>query len=255
MNIQDANSLDNPSEVENHSDRQTPQQIAEGLKQLADRLLASVSEAAEQGESFDQVERFAWETVIQLGAQTMELFLSLQGDGDLGQHVVTDDGKTLHRSERTSTTPVRSIFGEHSFEQYTYSPGKNKAIELRPISVRIVLPKHRWSFLLQEFSQMFCVDQAFNQGSTNLSTVLGGKFSIDTLEKINQQIGEQAGEYLDDLPSPDPDTETKFLVAQADGKGVPLIKKDVAKVAAFETAKKRPGNRKMATVASVYTAL
>ena len=253
MNIQDNNSVDNPSEVENHSDRQTPQEIADGLKQLADRLLASVPEAVEQGESFDQVERRAWKTVIQLGDQTMQLFLSLQGGGDLGQRVVTDDGKTLPRSETKSTTPVRSIFGKHSFEQYTYSPGKNKTIELRPISVRIALPEHRWSFLLQEFSQMFCVDQAFKQSSTNLSTVLGGKFSIDTLEKINQQIGEQAGEYLDDLPNPDPNTEAKFLVAQADGKGVPLIKKDIAKVAAFETAKKRPGNRKMATVASVYT--
>ena len=194
MNIQDNNSVDNPSEVENHSDRQTPQEIVDGLKQLADRLLASVPEAVEQGESFDQVERRAWKTVIQLGAQTLQLFLSLQGDGDLGQRVVTDDGKALHRSETKSTTPVRSIFGEHSFEQYTYSPGKNKAIELRPISVRIVLPEHRWSLLLQEFSQIFCVDQAFNQSSTNLSTVLGGTFSIDTLEKINQQMGELAGE-------------------------------------------------------------
>jgi hypothetical protein len=32
-----------------------------------------------------------------------------------------------------------------------------------------------------------------------------------------------------------------------------LIKDDAAKVAAFETAKKRPGNRRMATVASVYS--
>jgi len=32
-----------------------------------------------------------------------------------------------------------------------------------------------------------------------------------------------------------------------------LVKKDAAKVAAFETAKKNPGNRRMATVASVYT--
>ncbi len=44
-----------------------------------------------------------------------------------------------------------------------------------------------------------------------------------------------------------------ILVASADCKGVPLIKEDTAKVAAFETAKKRPGNRRMATVTSAYT--
>ncbi len=43
------------------------------------------------------------------------------------------------------------------------------------------------------------------------------------------------------------------MVATADCKGVPLVKVDAAKVAAFETAKKNPGNRRMATVASVYT--
>jgi hypothetical protein len=42
-------------------------------------------------------------------------------------------------------------------------------------------------------------------------------------------------------------------VATADCKGVPLIKKDAAHVAAFETAKKRPGNRRIATVTSVYS--
>jgi hypothetical protein len=43
------------------------------------------------------------------------------------------------------------------------------------------------------------------------------------------------------------------LAASADCKGVPLVKEDAARVPAFETSKKRPGNRRMATVASVYT--
>jgi len=38
-----------------------------------------------------------------------------------------------------------------------------------------------------------------------------------------------------------------------DGKGGPLVKEHAAKVPAFETAKENPGNRRMATVASVYT--
>jgi hypothetical protein len=120
MNIQDNNSVDNPSKVENHSDRQTTQQIVDGLKQLADGLLASVPEAVERGESFDQVERFAWRTAIQLGAQTMELFLSLQGDGDLGQplsltktrHYIAQRQSRRHQfdrslaSTRLNNTPI-----------------------------------------------------------------------------------------------------------------------------------------------------
>ena len=69
---------------------------------------------------------------------------------------------------------------------------------------------------------------------------------MDTVEAINQQMGHSAGEFLADLPKPEPDSEAKLLVASADCKGVPLIKEDSEKVAAFETAKKNPGNRKMA---------
>ena len=47
--------------------------------------------------------------------------------------------------------------------------------------------------------------------------------------------------------------EAEYLVATADCKGVPLLKQDAQKVKAFQTAKKRPGNRRMATVASVYS--
>lgn len=100
---------------------------------------------------------------------------------------------------------------------------------------------------------MFCVDQAFGQAAANLQEVLGSRFSVDTIETINQRLGSAAGDFLADLPKPAPDSEAKLLVASADGKGVPLIKEEAAKVAACQATKKNPGNRKMATVASVYS--
>ncbi len=227
------------------------EQAAKKLLNLAKQLKAIAEVAARDGESFDQTERVVWESVLQMGFQTMELFVALQGDGDLGSEVKTESEKALQRSEHPSSTVIRSIFGEHTFDQYTYSTGMKKPIELRPISARMLLPTHRWSHLLQEFSQMFCVDQAFRQSAANLGEVLKDRFSVDTIEKINQQLGQSAGEFLADLPTPEPGSEAKILVASADGKGVPLIKTDAATVAAFETAKKNPGNRKMATVASV----
>ena len=66
-------------------------------------------------------------------------------------------------------------------------------------------------------------------------------------------MGIEADRFLDDLPVPAKQDEGQLLVASADCKGVPLIKEDTTPVAAFETAKKRPGNRRMATVTSVYT--
>jgi len=100
---------------------------------------------------------------------------------------------------------------------------------------------------------MFCVDQAFGRSAKNLGAVLGSHFSVDSLEQTSQRMGLQADTFLDHLPTPKKRVEGKLLVASADCKGVPLIKDEVAKVAAFETAKKNPGNGRMATVTSVYS--
>lgn len=233
--------------------QRNPEQISQDIDSLVDKLKASVHDAAKDAESFDSVERAVLASVLQIGHQALELLLSLQGDGDLGEQIETSDGKTIHRSDKTTNTPLRSIFGQHAVNQFTYSAGKNRPISLRPISARLSLPNGRWSFLLQEFSQMLSVDQAYDQAMKNLGAILGGDFSVDTTERINGQLGRSAGEYLADLPKPEADTEAKFLVATADCKGVPLVKQDSPKVAAFETAKKNPGNRRMATVSSVYT--
>jgi len=229
------------------------EQAAQNVGNLAEQIKAIAEVAAKNGESFDQTERAVWDSVLQMGFQGMQLFVKLQGDGDLGPEVATGPEKTVQRSEKPSSSVIRSVFGTHRFHQYFYSAGKNKAIALRPISARMSLPAERWSHFLQELSQMFCVDQAFGQAAANLGAVLKSRFSVDTTEKINRKLGQSAGEFLADLPAPEPDSEAKLLVASADGKGVPLIKEGATKVAAFETAKKNPGNRKMATVASVYT--
>jgi len=249
MNVANPNVVGNP----NSADCQTAEQSWQALDAIATQLKLTVQNAAQNGDSFDQTERSVREMLWRIGRQTLHLFVQLQGDGDLGSEITTDEGKTLRRSKDTVTTTVRSIFGIHRFEQFTYAAAAKKATQLRPISARMSLPKQQWSFLLQELSQMLAVDSAYEQAMDNLGQILGGKFSVDTAEQINAGLGQAAGEFLDQLPAPEAGSEARLLVASADCKGVPLVKEDSPKLAAFETAKKNPGNRRMATVASVYT--
>lgn len=221
---------------------------------MARALKQDVQAAASNGASFDSVERKVHQTVLTLGKQVVDLFIKLQGHGDRREVVTTEDSVTLYRSHRPTPTSVRSIVGMHRFEQFTYSAGPKKAIGLRPISARLSLPSIPWSYLLQQWTQMLCVDSAYQQAMNHLQVILASdKFSVDTAERINLQMGAAAREYLDDLPQPAPESEGKYLVATSDCKGVPLVKEDAAKMTAFETAQKKPGNRRMATVASVYS--
>lgn len=247
MKILDLSMFDNLS-----SKDLTAEQLKTSLAESGTYLRDLVVSSTNDGNSFDQVERAVFQTLKKIGFGAMELLIRLQGTGDLGIQISSTE-RSLSRNPEQSKTRIRSIFGEHSFQECTYAAGINKKIELRPISARLDLPEHQWSYLLQEFSQLFCVEQAFNQASRNLETVLGGRFSVDTLEHTSQRMGVEADAFLDALPVPAKADEAKLLVATADGKGVPLINQNGAPVAAFEQAKKRPGNRRMATVASVYT--
>jgi len=225
---------------------------SDALVKLADDLSVFVREAVQDGSSLDDVERGVFARVLDMGSVAVDLFLKAQGNGDLGASVTSEDGTVLHRSDTVVERPLRTIFGAHSFEAYVYSQGSKQRIELKPIDARINLPEGKASYLLQEFSQLFCVEKAFRVGARQLEAIFRQKLSVDVLEDINRAMGEQADRFLDGLPTPPPAEEGTILVVTADGKGVPLVREDAQKLPVFEE-KERPGNRRMATLGCVYT--
>jgi hypothetical protein len=225
---------------------------SETLVQLTEDLTVFVRKAVAEGLSLDGLERGVFKRVLEIGKSAVDFFLDAQGDGDLGDSVTTEDGTVLYRSDTVKERPLRTIFGEQTLQTFVYSQGDKRRIELRPIDARINLPEGKASYLLQEFSQIFCVEKAFHVGARQLETVLRQKLSVDVLEDINRAMGEQADDYLDHLPTPPSSEEGALLVTTADGKGVPLVLEDAQQVPAFDK-KERPGNRRMATLGCVYT--
>lgn len=236
----------------NVSQSNSPDKI-NSLVEMAGQLQQLVHQAAEEGHSLYDTEKAILGTVLRMGHAATETFLQLQGDGDLGPQVTTDDGQTLYRSETPQPRPLRTVFGEHTFGAYVYAPGAKQKIALRPIDARLHLPAGKASYLLEEFSQYFCVEQAFGQASKAFQAVLKQRLCVDSLERTNRRLGEQAEEYLDALPVPPADEEGELLVATADGKGVPLIRQDMESVPVHGPKPPRPGNRRMTTLACVYS--
>jgi hypothetical protein len=220
---------------------------------MVNSLRELVEEAAKAGQSLYEIESALLKQVLAIGHEAVNVLLALQGLGDLGETIAPEEGKTLHRSEQPHNRTLRTVFGKHTFQQYVYSPGANRKVELRPIDARLSLSPRVCSYLLEEFSQMFCIQSAFGQSAEDLETVLGQKLSVDTLEAISRAMGADAETYADNLPVPPAEEEGEILVATMDAKGVPLVREDAAKVKAFETQKQRPGNRRMATLAGVYS--
>ena len=226
---------------------------SEILVNLAHRLADSIDHAVRKGMSLYDLERSVLKDVLGIGHAAVDLFLKNQGDGDVGATAITAEGSLLHRSDETRTRELRTIFGEHAFQSFVYSRGVHRKIELRPIDARLNLPAGKASPLLEEFSQLFCVEKAFGVGARQFEVVFGQNLSVDVLEDINRRMGGQAERFLETVPKPPARHEGELMVLTGDGKGVPLVKEDAQQVPVFEEKSQRPGNRRMATLACTYT--
>lgn len=233
--------------------KSTSEKLTTDLEQHTMDLAQFIRTAAEQGVPLHAIERPLWGRVLAIGWAGIELLLRLQGDGDLGETVTTDDGTMLRRSEEPVDRKLRTVFGCHTFQSYVYSRGEHQKIELRPVDARLELPPRIDSYLFEEFSQFFCVEQAFGLSRQGVQMVLGQNVGEDHLQSINHRLGTQAEEYLDELPVPPADEEGELLVLTGDGKGVPLVRDDARSVPVTGDAPERPGNRRMATLAGVYS--
>jgi hypothetical protein len=222
------------------------------LRRLTDELESFSRSAAAEGVRQYDVERHLLKQVLAIGKAAMDLYLGLQGDGDCGPTLLTAAGQELQRSAAALPRPLRTIFGEHALQAFVYGAGPHAKIELRPLDAQIELPAGKFSYLFEEFSQYFCVEQAFGAAAQRVGAVFGQRVAVDSLERISRRLGAQADAFLQELPTPPAPAAGALLVVSADGKGVPLVQADVAAVPAFEE-RERPGNRRMATLGCVYT--
>ena len=87
----------------------------ESLVDMAGQLQQFVEQAAAEGEPLYETEKKILAAVLKMGHSATDAFLQLQGDGDLGPRVATDDGRELYRSESPVTRHLRTVFGEHRF--------------------------------------------------------------------------------------------------------------------------------------------
>lgn len=220
------------------------------IGQLTDFVTASVDKAR----SMLEFERGLLDRLLELGRQLTDQFLEAQPDGDQGETTHLEDA-TVHRSHQPATRRLRTVFGQHTFDAYVYRLERNEksAIAFRPVDQRLGIGPERYSPLLQDFTMRLCVEQAFHQARDTFETMFRQRLSVDTLERMSRGMGADAAEFISSLPSPDPEEEGELLVATADGKGVPMKRADAEKLRACDPKPDRPGNRRSAIVAAVYS--
>ena len=139
------------------------------LHDLASELLAYVRTAATQGTAVHDVERGLWQRLLQLGRTTLGHFFALQGSGDLGDTVTLPDGQTWQRLPELHTRRYLSLFGEFTLARTVYGSREGQKIAYVPLDNRLQLPESVFSYVLQDWDQGLCVEQAFGQAQRTVA--------------------------------------------------------------------------------------
>ena len=235
----------------------TPQPLVlqtDSLRQQLDQVIAFVQTALQHGEALHTIEGGIWDRFLQLGHQLLEQIFALCGNGDLGETVELPDGQTLHRLPELHRRRYVSVFGDFQLRRTVYGSREGQKIEFVPLDNRLLLPSSAFSFLLQDWDQALCVEEAFGQVQTTMARMLHLKQPVDSLEHMNQEMAQPATPFRLERPLPPPAKEGEIMVVGADGKGIVMRREpDDPAPAAHRTKGEKASKKRMATVGAVYS--
>jgi hypothetical protein len=224
------------------------------LHDLAGELLAYVRTAAAQGTAVHDVERGIWQRVLQMGRTTLGHFFALQGTGDLGDTDTLPNGQACKRLPQLHTRRYVSIFGEFTLARTAYGSREGQQVPFVPLDNRLQLPESVFSYVLQDWDQGLCVEQAFGQAQSTVARMLNLKQAVDSLEQMNVQMAEQVTDFRENRSRPDPATEGPILVLSGDGKGIVMRRAEEDPAPATHRTKgQKASQKRRATVGTAYT--
>jgi len=130
--------------------------------------------------------------------------------------------------------------------RYLYRIGNES---FAPLDILLNLPVRCYSYFLSGFANLLNINGSYENASELLKKFFGVNVSISALETIS---GESADCYEDyyDLKNklPKPERKGKRKVVEFDGKGVPMIKKEAAKIVARQGKGEKKQKKKEALV-------
>ena len=200
-----------------------PETIIRDIHMEFDALIDFVAgEEAHTAHIYD-IERGLLGRLLAMGRQLLALFLAVRARAIDHSPVLDEQGNTLayHSDKRRS---YLSIFGLIRFSRpYFYAPSVGSSI---PLDAALDLPLDRYSDLLREMIASLAVEVPYQKTAAFFERFFGVGLSSRVLAEIIESDASDVAAFYQDKPAPLPAEEGMFLVLQADGKGVPLVRNE-----------------------------
>ena len=193
----------------------------------------------------NQMERSLFRQVLRLGLKLLQLFLLTR---------VAAESHAPHLGVPYHSQKPRdyfSIFGKLTFARaYFYMP---EQAGLSPLDAALSLPTRCYSDLLMESAELLAVDGAYDKSLEVLSRLLGlnaPKLALET--SVAEHSALVQAFYAQPAAVP-VEEEGSVLVVQADGKGVPMVRREIADLKVRRGKGDKKTHKKEAIAIAVYT--
>jgi hypothetical protein len=228
-----------------------PDQIVQQMQCDFQHLIAYVRDAEARTRTATEVEYTLFRRLLALGLQLLRLFFLTRAAQLPATLPTTATGMPIPAHDRRSIDYV-SVFGQLSFtRQYFYASG---IAGICPLDAEISLPKRCYSDLLRDWMTYDATDGAYRETATTLERILGVDLSVHSLERVVNDDACDVAAFYDQLPSQAaPVPLGTILVAQADGKGVPMVQPPVSTTPVRLGKGQKRTKKKEAIVTALYT--
>lgn len=231
------------------------QRIAQGRAEGDEQyrgLLAYVLGSESRAASGYEAELRLFRGVLALGRTLLRLFFEQRAAERPVGPVPAADGTVLAYHDRRPVTYL-SVFGKLVFARHAFAaPGQAM---VSPLDAELSLPERCYSDLLREWSGFGSADGSFREVAAFLERILGWPLSVQALETTAREDAVDVAAFYERPVEVDAAVAeaATILVAQADGKGVPVVQPTPAAPPARRGKGAPPNRLREAVVTALYT--
>ncbi len=202
------------------------QRVLEGQLGV-NQLFEFVMNNAEAMDAYS-MEKAIFSRVMGIGLTVMKGYFAQKGTGDAGDVLKLEDGTTLNKEKRLLWKNYFSVFGKLGVPRTCYRT--NGLDGVMPLDAQANLPERSYSYLLQDWMNLLSIRDSFGEASVTLNRLLGLGVSPSRFEVVNRESANSYDEFYENKEVPTSENEGEIRVIGFDGKGVPVIKSEAAKI-------------------------
>ena len=202
------------------------QRVLEGQLEV-NQLFEFVMNNAEAMDAYS-MEQAIFSRVMGIGLTVMKGYFAQKGTGDVGDVLKLEDGTTLNKEKRLLWKNYFSVFGKFGVPRTCYRT--NGLDGVMPLDAQANLPERSYSYLLQDWMNLLSIRDSFGEASVTLNKLLGLGVSPSRFEVVNRESANSYDEFYENKEVPTSENEGEIRVIGFDGKGVPVIKSEAAKI-------------------------